>query len=65
MGNNLVLVGNTMGNIVVTVQPLTDENREDVLILDDTPYDRSRSKQVELLSRVHDHSAKRYLTDCH
>jgi hypothetical protein len=42
-------------------QPLTDERREEVLILDDTPYDRSRSKEVELLSRVHDHSSKRYL----
>jgi len=42
-------------------QPLTDERREDVLILDDTPYDRSRSKEVELLSRVRDHSSKRYL----
>ena len=31
------------------------------LILDDTPYDRSRSKKVELLSRVHDHSSRRYL----
>jgi hypothetical protein len=42
-------------------QPLTDERREGVLILDDTPYDRSRSKKVELLSRVHDHSSRRYL----
>jgi len=42
-------------------QPLTDQRREDVLILDDTPYDRSRSKEVELLSRVRDHSLKRYL----
>ena len=42
-------------------QPLTDERREDVLILDDTPYDRSRSKEVELLSRVRDHSLKRYI----
>lgn len=42
-------------------QPLTNERREDVLILDDTPYDRSRSRKVELLSRVHDHSSKRYL----
>ncbi len=42
-------------------QPLTDERREDVLILDDTPYDRSRSKEVELLSRVRDHGSKRYL----
>jgi hypothetical protein len=41
-------------------RPLTDEGREDVLILDDTTYDRSRSKEVELLARVHDHSSKRY-----
>lgn len=47
--------------IRVFFQPLTDEKREGVLIPDDTPYDRSRSKQVELLSRVHDHSSKRYL----
>jgi len=35
---------------------LTDEDRESVLIVDDSPYDRSRSKSVELLSRVWDHS---------
>jgi hypothetical protein len=40
---------------------LTDENRETVLIIDDSPYDRSRSKLVELLSRVYDHSTGRYL----
>lgn len=40
---------------------LTDEERETVLIIDDSPYDRSRSKVVELLSRVRDHSTGRYL----
>jgi len=40
---------------------LTDENRETVLIIDDSPYDRSRSKLVELLCRVYDHSTGRYL----
>jgi len=40
---------------------LTDENRETVLIIDDSPYERSRSKLVELLSRVYDHSTGRYL----
>ena len=35
---------------------LTDKSRESVLIVDDRPYDRSRSKSVELLSRVWDHS---------
>jgi hypothetical protein len=40
---------------------LTSEDRESVLIVDDSPYDRSRSKMVELLSRVWDHSTGRYL----
>jgi len=40
---------------------LTSEERESVLIIDDSPYDRSRSKMVELLSRIWDHSTKRYL----
>ncbi len=40
---------------------LTDETRESVLIVDDSPYDRSRSKMVELLSRVWDHSNGRFL----
>lgn len=40
---------------------LTDETRDSVLIVDDSPYDRSRSKMVELLSRVWDHSSGRFL----
>ena len=40
---------------------LTDEARESVLIVDDSPYDRSRSKSVELLSRVWDHSNGRFI----
>jgi len=40
---------------------LTDEARDSVLIVDDSPYDRSRSKMVELLSKVWDHSNKRFL----
>jgi len=40
---------------------LTDENRESVLIIDDSTYDRSRSKKVELLSKIKDHSTGRYL----
>jgi len=40
---------------------LTSEDRESVLIIDDSPYERSRSKMVELLSRVWDHSTKRYM----
>jgi hypothetical protein len=40
---------------------LTSEKRESVLILDDSPYDRSRSKWVELLANVWDHSTGRFL----
>lgn len=40
---------------------LTDESRESVLIADDSPYDRSRSKKVELLSRVWDHSTGKFI----
>jgi hypothetical protein len=40
---------------------LTDDEREAVLIIDDSTYDRSRSKMVELLSRVHDHATGRFL----
>jgi hypothetical protein len=39
---------------------LTSDQRESVLIIDDSPYDRSRSKWVELLSRVWDHSTGRF-----
>lgn len=40
---------------------LTNDERESVIIIDDSPYDRSRSKLVELLSIVHDHSTGRFL----
>jgi hypothetical protein len=43
------------------LEPLTEAGREKVLILDTTIYDRSRSCKVELLSKVYDHCAKRYL----
>ena len=41
--------------------PLTDATTRKVLIADDTLYRRERSKKVELLSRVHDHTTGRYL----
>lgn len=37
------------------MKPLTDEKRKDVFIVDDSLFDRSRSKKVELLARVFDH----------
>ncbi len=44
--------------ITNTIEELTDENRVNVLIVDDSFYDRMRSKSVELLSWVHDHAEK-------
>jgi len=40
---------------------LTGERREKVLIIDDSPFDRSRSKKVELLARVYDHAEKKFI----
>jgi hypothetical protein len=40
---------------------LTSDERESVLIIDDSTYDRSRSKWVELLARIWDHSTGRFL----
>lgn len=44
-----------------TVSILTSEERVKVLIIDDSIFSRSRSKTVELLSRVRDHAKKKYL----
>lgn len=40
---------------------LTSDERESVLIIDDSTYNRSRSKMVELLSRVRDHTTGRFV----
>lgn len=47
-------------SVVKEVDGLTSEERKTVLIIDDTPYYRDRSKKVELLSRFKDHSENRY-----
>ena len=41
-----------------SIEELTDEDRVNVLIVDDSFYARMRSKSVELLSWVHDHAEK-------
>ena len=47
--------------VYIPVKSLLDDSSEEVLILDDSTYDRSRSKKVELLSRVFDHTSGKYL----
>ena len=41
--------------------PLTSKKRTDVFILDDSLFSRNRSRKVELLSRIFDHCAHRYV----
>jgi hypothetical protein len=48
--------------IISKIEHLTDEKRADVFIVDDTPFERNRSKKVELLCRVYDHSKKLFIT---
>jgi len=42
------------------VEPLTSEERMNVLIIDDSLVERNRSKKVELLTKIYDHSKKSY-----
>ncbi len=42
------------------MKPLTDEKRKEVFSIDDSLFDRSRSKKVEILARVFDHCSMKY-----
>ena len=42
------------------VLPLDSKERANVLILDDSMFERNRSKKVELLAKVYDHAKHRY-----
>ena len=47
--------------IITVLDLLTGEEREKVLVVDDSDYDRARSKTVELLARIFDHNSGKYL----
>ncbi|MDR7076061.1 hypothetical protein J2Y03_001064 [Neobacillus niacini] len=49
------------GLIETKVDPLTEEDRVKVLIFDDSFFSRTRSKTVELLAKVHDHTTGKYV----
>src|SRR5699024_3896115 len=51
----LLLASHTIGKI----SKLTRHNRPKVFILDDSSYDRNRSKKVELLARCFDHASQK------
>ena len=42
------------------IRPLDSEERVNVLIIDDSMYERNRSKKVELLAKVYDHAKHKY-----
>ena len=42
------------------MKPLTGEKRKDVFVIDDSLFDRSRSKKTELLAKVFDHCSMKY-----
>ena len=43
-----------------TVEPLTDENRVNAFVVDDSLFERSSCKKTELGSRVFDHTSMKY-----
>ncbi len=47
------------------MKPLTDENRRDVFIIDDSLFDRSRSRKTELLAKVFDHYSMKFKSGYH
>lgn len=54
----LLLSSTIIKNVIVH---LTSKERVNVLVVDDSLYSRSRSKSVELLARVRDHVAHKYV----
>lgn len=42
------------------IVPLDSEDRANVLIIDDSMFERNRSKKVELLAKAYDHANHRY-----
>ncbi len=42
------------------IVPLNSENRVNVLIIDDSLFERNRSKKVELLTKIYDHAKHKY-----
>lgn len=54
----LLLASNIIKNVI---NPLTSDDRVNVLIIDDSIFSRNRSKAIELLARVFDHANNRWI----
>ena len=47
-------------NVIDTIEPLTDQNRVNAFIVDDSLFERTSCRKTELGSRVFDHVSMRY-----
>lgn len=52
-----ILASRIINNAIL---PLDSEDRANVLIIDDSMFERNRSKKVELLTKVYDHAKHKY-----
>ena len=52
-----ILASRIINNAIL---PLDSEDRANVLIIDDSMFERNRSKKVELLAKVYDHTKHKY-----
>ena len=57
MSFTTILASRIINNAIL---PLDSEDRANVLIIDDSMFERNRSKKVELLAKVHDHAKHKY-----
>lgn len=51
--------------IIAMIDVLTDHHRVNVFIVDDSPYNRSRSKKTEMLSTIFDHASHKFYNGYH
>ena len=49
--------------VIQKIEPLTNEKRRNVLIIDDSLFSRARAKKVELLAKVYDHVEHNMITE--
>ena len=52
-----ILASRIINNAIL---PLDSEDRANVLIIDDSMFERNRSKKVELLTKIYDHAKHKY-----
>ena len=46
--------------IIQKIEPLTNERRRNVLIIDDSLFSQARAKKIERLAKVYDHVEHKY-----